>query len=1028
MSVSSFCIQRPVFTIVINAIVVLVGLWSGLGMQVRQLPKMSMPNVSVSASLPGAAADLVEREITAQLEQALAAVPGVTAMTSTSQQGLSAVQLTFAESVDPQAAVSDVRAKVAGVQGLLPQGTTAPVVSQASSDAQPVLYLSVADAKRDAMEVTDTVRRVMVPLLATIPGVAQSQLIGERKYAIRIQLDPLRMAALGVTSDDVSRALATQNVDVPGGQLRSLNQVLPVLVGTALNRPDQFDQLVLRRGEDGFQVRIGDVGSAVVAASTAVNDIRFAGKTAVAVGIVPQSEANPLDIGRAVRALLPQLQAAAPAGTEVEIAFDTTIFLQASVDEVFKAVVTAVLLVLAVVVVFLGSARSSAIALLTIPISLIGAFAVMRGFGFSINIFTMLAMILAVGLVVDDAIVEVENVQRLIDDGLDPMQATFRGSEEIGFAVIATTITLASVFAPVGLAGGVVGQLFREFAFTLAATILLSGFVARTLSPMLCGRLIRAKPQRGWSRVVDRGLGWLARRYRTGLAAVLHARWLVGIAIILCIVGTGLVASGLSGELAPQEDDAYALLKFEGPTTATLEYLTPWAQAAEAAYKAEPDVASALVLIGVPAPNEVLSFVVFRDWSQRTRTSTQITASVMDRLARMPGVVPSVFSVGGLGGGPPGQAVQVSLRTNADYETLARAIGTIRTTAEVEAKSSTNVTSNLVMDTPTLVVDVDRLLAADLGVPISAVGGTIQSLLGGNRASTFSYRDGIYDVIVELPQSLRGSASGIDSIYVRGRGEKQIPLSSIVQVHEVAGPAVLAHTNGMRSATIGADLRPGADAGAASAELLRIAQAAAPASVKVGAAGNSSADAAGAQSLGTVFLLALVFIYLVLSAQFESFRDPVIVLMAVPLAICGALVGLRVMGGSLNLYSVIGIVTLIGLIAKHGILITEFANQLRDEGRAMEDALLDAATQRLRPIIMTTVATILGAAPLIVASGAGGASRAQIGMVICAGLAFGTLVSLFVIPVAYSLLSRPVRRPLPQPNPAPTFGARLLAE
>jgi multidrug efflux pump len=1018
MSVSSFCIQRPVFTIVINAVVVLVGLWSGLGMQVRQLPKLVTPTVSVSAAFPGASADLVEREITSPLEQALDAVPGVVSMSSTSRQGLSAIQLTFAESVDPQGAVSDVRAKVAEVQATLPQGTRAPIVSQASADAQPVLYLSVSDAKRDPMEVTETVRRVMVPMLAAIPGVAQSQLIGERKYAIRIQLDPLRMAALGVTSDDVSRALSTQNLDVPGGQLRSVNQLLPVLVSTALNRPDQFDQLVLRRGDDGFQVRVGDVGTAVVGSSNAVNAIRFGGKTAVAIGIIAQSDANPLDIGRAVRDLLPRLQTAAPPGTEVAVAFDPTVFLQASVDEVFKAVVIAVVLVLAVVVFFLGSARSSAIALVTIPISLIGAFAVMRGFGFSINIFTMLAMILAVGLVVDDAIVEVENVQRLIDEGMDPMAATFRGSEEIGFAVIATTITLASVFAPVGLAGGVVGQLFKEFAFTLAATILLSGFVARTLSPMMCGRMIRQKPPGGWASKVDRVLAWLGRHYRTALRGILHARWLAGLATILCIVGTGFVASGLPGEMAPQEDAAYTLLKFEGPTTASLDYLTPWARAAEATFKADPDVASALVLLGTPAPNQVLAFVVFHDWSQRHRTSTQITASLMAQLAHLPGVVPSVFAVGGLGGGPPGQAVQVALRTNGDYEMLAQAVTAIRAAADHQAKLSTNLTSNLTMDTPTLVVDVNRLLAADLGVQISAVGGTIQSLLGGNRASTFSYRNSVYDVIVELPSSLRTDARGIDSIYVRGNTEKQIPLSAIIQVHEVAGPAVLSHTNGMRSATIGADLRPGGDAGAATSELLRIAQAAAPAAVKVETTGNSSADAAGLQSLGTVFLLALIFIYLVLSAQFESFRDPAIVLLAVPLAICGALVGLRVMGGSLNLYSVIGIVTLVGLIAKHGILITEFANQLRDEGMPFEEALLEAATQRLRPILMTTIATILGAAPLVIASGAGAASRAQIGMVISAGLGFGTLVSLFMIPVAYSLLSGRVRAPLPQPPAA----------
>lgn len=1018
MELSNFCIRRPVFTLVINALIVLVGIWSGLGMQVRQLPKLVMASVSVDTAFPGAAAPLVERQVTAQLEQALAAVPGVGTMTSTSQQGASSIQITFAEGVEPQTAASDVRAKVAEVQGLLPQGTVAPIVSQAASGAQPVLYVSFSDERRNAMEVTEIVRRTMVPLLATIPGVAQSQVIGERKYAIRIRLDPLRMAGLGVTTDDVSRALTTQNVDVPGGQVRGADQLLSVLVSTALDRPDQFDQLVLRRGDDGFQVRIGDVGSAVVAPDTSATAIRYAGRTAIAVGVVPQSDANPLEIGKAVRALLPDLQAAAPPGMQVAIAFDTSIFLQASVQEVFKAVIFAVVLVLAVVVLFLGSPRTSTIALLTIPVSLIGAFAVMKLFGFSINIFTMLAMILAVGLVVDDAIVEVENVQRHVDAGMTAMNASFRGSEEVGFAVIATTITLASVFAPVGLAGGLVGQLFREFAFTLAATILISGFVARTLAPMLCGRLIRPKPLRGWARAVDHVLDALSRAYGRRLRAALHARWVVGLLCVLCVAGTVLVARHLPAELTPQEDDAYALIKLEGPTTASLGYLTPWAKAAEAAFRAEPEVVDALVLVGTPMPNQVLCFVVFRDWSQRSRTSTQITASIMSRLSRLPGMAPSVYAAGGLGGGAAGQAVQLALKTSADYTILAQAVDEVRAAARRDARLSTNLTSDLAMGTPQLVVDVDRLLAADLGIPISAVGGTIQALLGGNRASTFSYGDGIYNVIVELPLDLQGDPDSVDRIYVRGRAKEPIPLGAVITLHEQAGPAVLSHTDGMRSATIGADPRPGDNAGAALAELLRVARAAVPASVRVDPAGGSRTAAEGVQSLGTVFVLALIFIYLVLSAQFESFRDPAIVLLAVPLAVCGAMVGLRLMGGSLNLYSIIGMVTLIGLIAKHGILITEFANQLRDEGRGLEEALLEAATLRLRPIIMTTVATILGALPLVVATGAGAASRAQIGMVIVAGLAFGTLVSLFVIPTVYSLLSRRVRVKLPA-APAP---------
>lgn len=1012
MELSNFCIRRPVFTIVINAIVVLLGLWALTTLQVRQLPDFVMANVSVDTVFPGAAPALVESQVTSPLEQALAAVPGVATMTSTSRQGLSSIQLTFAVGVAPQDAVGDVRAAMGQVLGLLPAGSLAPSVSQAASNAQPVLYISFSDQVRDAMEVTDTVRRTMLPMLANIAGVAQNQLIGDRKYAIRLRLNTLSMAAHGVTVDDVTNALSTQNVDVPGGQFRTQDQIISVLVSTALNRPEQFEQLVLRRGSDGFQIRIGDVATASVGPDTSANAIRYAGQTAVAVGVVPQSTANPLDIGKAVRAMLPALQAAAPPGMQVAIAFDTSIFVQASVDEVFKAVVVAVLLVLAVVVVFLGSVRTSIIALLTIPVSLIGAFLVMKMFGFSINIFSLLAMILAVGLVVDDAIVEVENVQRLVDGGMDPMEATFRGSEEVGFAVIATTITLASVFAPVGLVSGMVGQLFREFAFTLAATILISGFVARTLSPMLCGRLVRPKKPGGWAQKIDHLLEWMAGHYATLLRWLLRHRWVVGVLCALCIAGTASVAGRIPGEEAPVEDDAYALIQLQGPTTASLEYLSRWAAQAEAAFHAQPEVIDALVLVGTPLPNQVLSFVVFRDWSQRSRTSTQITASMMDQLSRLPGVSASVFAAGGLGGGAAGQAVQVVLRTNADYETLAQAVDALRGAAATQATQVMNITSDLVMNTPQVVVQVDRLLAADLGVAVSSVGTTIQALLGGNRASTFNYGGGIYNVIVDLPQDLQGDPSALDRVYLRGRSDAPVSLGSLVTASEVPGPAVLSHTNGQRSATIGADLRPGANAGDATDELTRLAQSVLPATVRVEAAGGAAATAQGASDLGTVFLLSLVFIYLVLSAQFESFRDPAIVLLAVPLAICGALIGLLWMGGSLNLYSGIGIITLVGLIAKHGILITEFANQLRDEGRAFEDALVEAAAMRLRPIVMTTVATVLGALPLVLATGAGAASRAQIGIVIVAGMTFGTLVSLFVIPTVYSLLSRRRRIPL----------------
>ena len=768
MKLSDFCIQRPVFTIVINAVVVIIGIWCAFGLQVRQMPKLVEASVSVTTLLPGGSPDLVERQVTGPLEQAILAVPGIRTLTSTSRQDVSSIQVTFVTGVAPRDASDQVRAKVSQAQAMLPPGVRPPLVTQAAGDGQPALYLGFSDDRRNPMEVTEIVRRDMLPLLAAVPGVAQSQLMGERRYAIRLQLDPLRMAAYDVTAEDVSRALATQNVDVPGGQLRGPDQLLSVLVRTALADAAAFDALVLRTGDDGVAVRLGDVGRAVVGPDQVTNAVLFGGRTAVAVGVIPQSDANPLEIGDAVRTMLPQLQAVAPPGMQVEIAFDTTIFVRASVDEVFKAVAIAVGLVLLVVLAFLGSLRVSMVALLTIPVSLIGAFAVMAGFGFSINIFSLLAMILAVGLVVDDAIVEVENVQRHVDAGMTPMDATFRGSEEVGFAVIATTITLASVFAPVGLAGGTTGQIFREFAFTLAAAILISGFAARTLAPMLCGRLVRPKPPRGWAHAVDRFMDALARHYVGVLRRALRARWVVGLAVAAGLAGAVAVAARLPAELTPQEDDAFVLIRLDGPQTASLDYLSRWAVQAQAAFRAEPEVMDTLILLGTPLPNQALCFVALRDWRERSRTSTQISADIMRRLANLVGLAPSLFGLGNVGGSS-GQAVQLVFKTSLDYDMLARAAEAVRAEAARSGRLVRNVTSDLTMNTPQVDVQVDRRFAEDLGVPVAVVGNTIQALLGGNRVSTFSYRGEIYNVIIELQTDVQQDAGEIDRIYVSAR-------------------------------------------------------------------------------------------------------------------------------------------------------------------------------------------------------------------------------------------------------------------
>nr|WP_294563441.1 efflux RND transporter permease subunit [uncultured Rhodopila sp.] len=1011
MWLSNFCIRRPVFTIVLNVMLAIMGLWAARDLQIRQFPRLVLPSITVVTAFPGADPELVERQVTAQLEAAIGAASGIETMTSTSQEGLSTIQVNFLAGTDPAAAVNDVRAKVSASQSKLPAGIIAPVITQVSTDGQPVLYLAFADARQSDMAVTAFVQNEMVPRLTAIPGVAQAQLIGDRKYAIRLQLDPVRMAAYGVTVDDVRNALAQQNIETPGGEIRRKYDSISVLVDTSLSSLAEFNGMALRRGKDGYLVLLSDVGKAVVGPDQTLTGFRYGGKTAVAVGLVPQSTANPLDISAAANAMLPELRRAAPPGMVIDMAFDTSGPVKDSVDEVAITVFIAVGLVLLVIVAFIGSLRTSMIPMMTIPLSLFGTLMFIDLLDFSINIFSLLAMVLAVGLVVDDAIVEVENVQRHVDAGLTPMDATFLGSQEVGFAVIATTITLASVFAPMGFAGGTVGQIFREFAFTLAICILLSGFIARTLAPMLCGRLIYPHRKTGYTGWVMRMTDRSAALYRRAIIAVLGHRWLVVLATVAALAATVMIAPRVPASVSAGEDEAYVVLKFSGPPTASLGYLADWTARAEAIMTRQPEVESTLVMLGMPMQNEAMSIVSFKPWSRRSRTSTQITDSIMTDLKDLPGLESTIFASDPLAGVGAGQPVQWILKTSGSYTDLAAGAEAV-IAATRHARSLQNVTVDLHINTPKVMVSVDRQAAADVGVPVSTIGATIQSLCGGQRASTFVYRGDIYNVIIELPEALAAKVATLEDVYVTGRTGDLIPLRSLVTITRAPGPAVLARTDQMNSATLGADPLPGHSVAEATAELKAIAEQVLPPGIRITGSAAMQAMEQSAIGMALVMLLAIVFIYLVLSAQFESFRDPAIILTIVPLAICGAIVGLYIFDGSYNLYSVIGFVALVGLIAKHGILIVEFTNQLRDQGYNLHDALIEASALRLRPIVMTTTATVLGALPLAFATGAGAGGRSEIGIVIAVGMTFGTLVSLFILPAVYSLMAARVRRPI----------------
>ena len=642
---------------------------------------------------------------------------------------------------------------------------------------------------------------------------------------------------------------------------------------------------------------------------------------------------------------------------------------------------------------------------MTIPLSLIGTLMFIDMLGFSINIFSLLAMVLAIGLVVDDAIVEVENVQRHVQAGMKAIDGAFLGSKEVGFAVIATTITLASVFAPMGMAGGVVGQIFREFAFTLAIAILLSGFIARTLSPMMCAYLIKPKPPNGYAIKVDRALYRLTESYRGVLTVLLRHPWKTMLGTALITLAIFFAAGKVPASMSAKEDDAYVIIRFTAPTTANLEYLSTWTSAAEKLIAKQPEVANTLVMQGVPMQNQAMVIAVFKPWDQRKRTSTEITDSIMSDLGNLPGVQPTLYSSDPLAGVSAGQPVQWLLQTTSSFEVLANAADAVLQAAR-NAKTLQNVTSDLQIATTKINVSVDRAAAADVGIPVNIIGTSIQSLLGGQRASTFFAGSDQYNVYIELQHS---DTDALRDVFLSGNNGAFVPLRSLVNIEAAAGPNVLSRTNQLNTATLGADPKPGHTVAEATEELKDIADSVLPSTVHIAASASVKAMQRTASAMGMVMLLSIVFIYLVLSAQFESFRDPAIILVVVPLTVFGAILGLYIFGGSYNLYSIIGLVALVGLIAKHGILIVEFSNQLRDAGKEFDDAILEAATIRLRPIVMTTVATVLGAVPLAVATGSGAGGRSQIGIVITVGMTLGTLVSLFVLPVVYSLMSRRVR-------------------
>ena len=1004
MRISDLCIKRPVFATVLSLVIMLLGIVSYTRLPVREYPKIDEPVVTVGTTYRGASAEIIESQVTKPLEDSLAGIEGVEVITSISRAENSQISVRFKLERAPDSAASDVRDRVSRVRNKLPDAVDEPVIAKVEADANPVIWIAFSSDKHSALEVTDVATRIVKPRLQTLPGAADVRVFGDRKFAMRIWLDKQRLAAYQLTPADVEDALRKQNVEVPAGRIESREREFSVVANTDLKTPEEFGAAVVKT-VNGYPVRIRDLGRVEIGAAEERSSVRFKGRSAVALGVIKQATANPLELSKALRADLPKITAELPAGMTADLSYDSSVFIDRSIESVFKTIGEAILLVLAIIFFFLRNFRATLIPLVTIPVSLVGAFGIMFALGFTINTLTLLALVLAIGLVVDDAIVVLENIYRHIEEGMPRRQAALQGAKEIGFAVVAMTLTLAAVYAPVAFMTGRTGKLFIEFALTLAGAVLVSGFVALTLSPMMCSILLKHDDTHGKAFMLIEGfLNWLNTGYKKVLTASLNRRWMVLVGFLVVAASCGVLLKALKSELAPIEDRGIIFGMFIAPEGATLNYTEKYAREIEGIYSQTKDVERYFVVAGNPTVSQGISVLGLNDWALRKRNSLAIAKELFPRFGQIPGVMAFPITPPSLGQSARERPVNYVIVTSASYEELQKVTGQFL--GELAKNTGLqNIDTDLKLNKPELSVDVDRNKAADMGVPVETIGRTLETFLGGRQVTRFK-RDGEqYDVIVQVADVERRNPDDIHDIYVRGRDGSMISLENLVSVRETISPRELNHFGQRRAVTITANLSPGYTLGEALTYMDGVANQILKPGYAIDYNGQSREFRQSSSSLALTFGLALAFIYLVLAAQFESFRDPFIIMLTVPLSMAGALLALWLANGTLNVYSQIGLVTLVGLITKHGILIVEFANQLQERGLSIKEAVIESAFLRLRPILMTTGAMVLGAVPLALATGAGAESRQQIGWVIVGGLLLGTFFTLFVVPTVYSLLA-----------------------
>ncbi len=1011
MRLTDLFIRRPVLATVLNLFLLLAGWLAIRSLVVRQYPQTNNAVISVQTIYPGASADLVRGFVTTPLEREIASADGIDYLESVSTTNISSITAKLRLNYDPNAALTQITSKVNRVRSELPSGAEDPIFEVSIGESTASLYLNFSSTTLQANQITDYLVRVVQPKIATIEGVQKADVIGTGTFAMRIWLKPDRMAALGLSPSDVYRTLAAQNYLSAVGKTKGAMISVNLTARTDLHDVDEFRQMVIRE-RDGEIVRLGDIASVSLGAEMYDVDVKFDGKSTTIISVSVLPTANSLDVIKRVRAAWPQIREQLPSAIEGNIVYDATEFINDSINEVIKTLLEAVGIVILVIYLFLGSFRSVVIPVVAIPLSLVGCTVLMLAMGFSINLLTLLAMVLAIGLVVDDAIVVVENIHRHIEEGLTPVDAALKGAHELVGPIIAMTITLASVYAPIGLQSGITGALFREFAFTLAGAVLVSGFVALTLSPMLSSKLLRHNPNpRGIEHYLDVAFTALKEKYQHWLDIVLNNRGAVYVFAAIIFVAMFPLFRMSKDELAPTEDRGFIVCMTRGPVNATLDQTLRYSDQLATIIRGIPgahtffSVTGFDIQSGLPNASAGFTGIALKPWSERALRSDQFAFALSGKLKSIAGLDGAAFlppSLPGAGGAIPVQYIVCSTQ---DHDRVVEVTNTILQHALASGLFVYGDT-DLKFDQPQAEVNIDRDKAAALGISMQQLSGDLGAMLGGGYVNRFSIQGRAYKVMPQVTRTFRLTPEQLGNYYVSTAKGDLVPLSTVASIKMSTQPRDLRRFQQLNAATLMLLPRPGLSMGEALAWLNNESRTVFPSGFSADFKGEIRQYVQEGSALLATFVLAVVVIFLVLSAQYESFRDPLIIMIAVPLSICGALVFLFLGFATLNIYTKVGLITLVGLITKHGILIVQFANQMQEEGLTVRDAVEHAAGVRLRPILMTTAAMVLGVVPLLLARGPGAEARFSMGLVIAAGMSIGTLFTLFVVPSFYILIAR----------------------